>query len=532
MKNFMYLTGLFLLITAQTATAQGIAPEIDWEAHYDVPTGGVGFMDYTDDFIIGLSSVPGGSSANFFDDAGVEILMPELYGVEWVEPVSVNTQSLSHTYFVSLQATSNMLTYSALENATHLFDGDSLWLPATNSWLETIEFAVIPGETVDQLYITGMAFNHVLNKNVCVVKRLDYDKSIQSFAEYEEIAFIFSSKNTYPTDMLISPSGHIFIWGYYDKNPAGTTHDLFLTKMSTGGDIIFSKSFASYSGQDDIASHLVIDNSGYVYGLSQSTDNVAPFSQHIAAFRINPNNGKSVWVKRFGVGSEGSEVAYCADGNNAGTGLAFGGNVSDGAGGRNAKVWRLDQNGNAIWNKTISFGPTGTTEACRGVAFSPYSGDVYITGISGPHYFIACMASTVNTYIWAPETRNITGDAIDAPMQIGFNDSAVFTIGGNCDNGGSTEGAILHYNEIPEKIGATEPSAIKLFPNPTSDIVHIQTNEKVGTVFVFDVYGNCVQTVQINAEVTQINLHDVPSGTYYFKIETNGTLEQLKCVKL
>lgn len=528
----MYLTGLFLLITVQTATAQGIAPAINWERHYDVPAGGVGTMGITDNFILGLSSVPGGSALNLYDEAGFVITIAESHGVEWVEPVNVTTQSPTHTYFASLQASSNKLNYTALENETQSVWYDSLYFPEINSWIEIISFAVRPGEIVDELYIAGRAFNNVLNKNVAIIKRLDYNKSTQSISEYEEIASLFSSKNTYPTDMRISPSGSIFIWGYYDKNPAGTSHDLFLTKMSNTGDVIFSKSFSSYTGQDDIATNLVTDDAGYLYGLSQSNDNIAPYSQHIAAFRINPNNGKSVWVKRFGVDSEGSEVAYCADGNNAGTGLAFGGNVSDGAGGRNAKVWRLDQNGNTIWNKTISFGPTGTTEACRGVAFSPYSGDVYITGITGPHYFIACMASTVNTYIWAPETRNITGDAINAPMQIGFNDSAVFTIGGNCDNGGSTEGAILYYNEVPEKIEATEPDAIKLFPNPTSDIVHIQTNEKVGTIFVFDVYGNCVQTVQINAEVTQINLHDVPSGTYYFKIETNGTLQQLKCVKL
>ncbi|MEZ5014978.1 MAG: T9SS type A sorting domain-containing protein, partial [Chitinophagales bacterium] len=446
--------------------------------------------------------------------------------------VNTATQSPTHTYFVSVLPTANTIDIRAMENSSLETVWDSLYLPPNLHWIEIISFIVDPGAVTDKLYLMGSAFNADINKDVVVVKRIDFNRTTGSYAEYEEIAFTFMSKNTYPTDMKISAGHNLYIWGHYDKNIAGTTHDLFLTKVAPTGDIVFSKTYASYNGQDDIATELVFDSAGNLFGLSQSTDNVAPFSQHIAAFRINPNNGKRLWIKRIGTGSDGSELAYCAAGSSLGNGLAFGGNVPDGTGGRNAKIWRLDAGGNTIWNKTVSFGPLGTLEACRGIGFSPFNGDVYFTGVTGPHYFIARMSADVNVYNWSPQTVDITGDANNGPMQVSFNFENIFVIGGTADQGGISDGVIVHFSEIEARTTPALSEELHIYPNPTQQMIHVPTDGTEGQIFVYDATGRCVRTVSIVSVNTQIDLQDLLPGTYFISIYQNGNMQHSSCVKM
>ena len=99
----------------------------------------------------------------------------------------------------------------------------------------------------------------------------------------------------------------------------------------------------------------------------------------------------------MGEATPGSETVVCASGNTLGGGLAFAGNVTDGAAGRNAKIWRMNAAGNVLWNKTINNAAPGNFESCSDILFDESNGDVYAFGTTADNIFISRYQSTTGS---------------------------------------------------------------------------------------------------------------------------------------
>ncbi len=62
---------------------------------------------------------------------------------------------------------------------------------------------------------------------------------------------------------------------------------------------------------------------------------------------------------------------------------------------------------------------------------------------------------------------------------------------------------------------------IKVFPNPTSDIVNIVVSEPIRQIMLYDVDGRIVKSIKIGASTsTSIDIGDCPQGVYILKIST------------
>ena len=72
---------------------------------------------------------------------------------------------------------------------------------------------------------------------------------------------------------------------------------------------------------------------------------------------------------------------------------------------------------------------------------------------------------------------------------------------------------------------------LKVYPNPTTDIVNIETQETLQSYEVYNVLGQQIQKGTFNGN-NQINLHGATTGTYFIKVSTQqGSNATVKVVK-
>jgi hypothetical protein len=68
-----------------------------------------------------------------------------------------------------------------------------------------------------------------------------------------------------------------------------------------------------------------------------------------------------------------------------------------------------------------------------------------------------------------------------------------------------------------------------VYPNPVTDVLHIQTNEIITQIVVLDVNGRVMQTLQGNQK--SVNLQALPVGNYIVRIHTATSVTPVKIVK-
>lgn len=88
---------------------------------------------------------------------------------------------------------------------------------------------------------------------------------------------------------------------------------------------------------------------------------------------------------------------------------------------------------------------------------------------------------------------------------------------------------------IINSINDIEEIAIKIFPNPTQDILNLEYDEitKIEALNIFDFQGQLIRSLQVENPISQISISNFPKGVYYLKIETiKGTFILNKFIKL
>lgn len=79
--------------------------------------------------------------------------------------------------------------------------------------------------------------------------------------------------------------------------------------------------------------------------------------------------------------------------------------------------------------------------------------------------------------------------------------------------------------EVFDGIDEAHDNGLKLaiaYPNPGKDVLNIRTGLKDAYVEVYDLNGKLVCNQEITDNVTTINAESWPSGTYVWKVISNG----------
>lgn len=80
-----------------------------------------------------------------------------------------------------------------------------------------------------------------------------------------------------------------------------------------------------------------------------------------------------------------------------------------------------------------------------------------------------------------------------------------------------------------QSIDEFKESKIKIFPNPTSDIIQISSDFQIEKMELFDLAG---QNISIKSKNNEINLHKLEEGCYFLKLSgTDNKIYTFKILK-
>ena len=77
----------------------------------------------------------------------------------------------------------------------------------------------------------------------------------------------------------------------------------------------------------------------------------------------------------------------------------------------------------------------------------------------------------------------------------------------------------------------SKKSCIKLFPNPTSDLIFIK-NIHPAQLNIYDQSGLIIKTIKIKESDKTISLNELKPGMYFIEIVSNNYVEVLKIIKM
>lgn len=87
----------------------------------------------------------------------------------------------------------------------------------------------------------------------------------------------------------------------------------------------------------------------------------------------------------------------------------------------------------------------------------------------------------------------------------------------------------LAHNSLMSVVDLSSQNLVSVYPNPTSGLVNLQSDEKIQSIQLISIEGKLVRKY---ASSSQLNIQDLPNGVYLLKIQLeNGKFEIKKIVK-
>jgi hypothetical protein len=234
---------------------------------------------------------------------------------------------------------------------------------------------MIGRDAAGNTYLGGTAYINETNGNTDIVlNKIDangnfvWTRTFNGSANYKDGLI----------DMAVDAAGNVFLAGYSYSTPTSgnlNSYDYVTLKYDTGGNLLWSKTYAKTDGYDDLPNSLKIDAGGNVYvtGYSWDTNVFADF----ATVKYDAN-GNQIWAKRFSTvqGDAGSEVEVDAGGNVYVTGIS-----QNGAQGGSEDVFTIkyDSAGNQLWTNRYN-SPVNDSDEGFEVEIDA-AGNVYVLGV-------------------------------------------------------------------------------------------------------------------------------------------------------
>jgi hypothetical protein len=76
-----------------------------------------------------------------------------------------------------------------------------------------------------------------------------------------------------------------------------------------------------------------------------------------------------------------------------------------------------------------------------------------------------------------------------------------------------------------------DKSALKVYPNPTKNILFVTYSQEISNVEIYNLVGQRVATIAPNANEGQIDMSNLASGAYFVKVTSNNTTSTVKVIK-
>lgn len=83
----------------------------------------------------------------------------------------------------------------------------------------------------------------------------------------------------------------------------------------------------------------------------------------------------------------------------------------------------------------------------------------------------------------------------------------------------------------PTAIADNSSENFSFYPNPTNDILNLQSAENIENVIIYDLLGQQIIEARINSTDSQLDISTLCSGNYIMKVEINGEIKAHKLIK-
>jgi hypothetical protein len=133
---------------------------------------------------------------------------------------------------------------------------------------------------------------------------------------------------------------------------------------------------------------------------------------------------------------------------------------------------------------------------------------------------------------WETLIFDFTGEPNDMPTLTFLFD---FTAG-STNTGDGTANSTFFFDDIGQNDGTASVPINKelkfsLFPNPTSDILTIQSESRFEEITIYDISGATVYNTQASEKTISIDLSKLNSGVYFLEANFNGELQRKRIMK-
>ena len=292
-------------------------------------------------------------------------------------------------------------------------------------------------------------------------------------------------------NMQATPDGGYIFGGTEEENPNGHT-DLFLTKVDSVGNLVWKQYYHEAFSQQGGHVEVLKDGNFAMFGSGYH-----PLASERAILKINGSTGALIWRQKHGVNNldEGYVVGKELPNGNficAGSSIRMynGMQVDD------INLTMLDSAGNLLWSRDYNY---------HGLDINEYVRDLIITSDGG---------------------FAMTGFILNAP---GGTRNDVFVL--KTDTNGLITSLNSGFREVTPDM--------RVYPNPTKDVVNIPYVEGLQKVEVYSVVGKLLQDfVMLNSDsyrsrsVHKINLSNYEAGIYILKLTMkNGEVFSKKVIK-
>lgn len=384
---------------------------------------------------------------------------------------------------------------------------------------------------------------------------------------------IGGTDDEWSTDMKPTDDGGCIIGGYSRSNASGDksedsfggSYDYWVIKLDAEGEIEWENTIGG--NRDDYLQSIVVDSDGgYLLGGSSNSDisgdkteDAIMESNDYWLVKLNAS-GVIEWEKTLGGESsdrlnaiiQTTDGGYIAGGESWSN--ASGDKTEDPVGALATDYWviKINEDGATEWDKTLG----GTDFETLTSILETADGDIVVGGESNSNisgnktsnsfgdfdYWIVKLTAT-GTIVW---DESFGGSKRDRLISILEWEPGELALGGESNSGitgdktedvlGGDDLSARDFWVLKLKPVVTEieehsnNSSVNIYPNPTNDILHIQSNENT-IIEVHSLSGELL--IQSNNPST-LNLNDLTQGTYILTVFDNNhvMIDKKRIVKL
>lgn len=169
----------------------------------------------------------------------------------------------------------------------------------------------------------------------------------------------------------------------------------------------------------------------------------------------------------------------------------------------------------------------GNTQNTASQEISDVANNYHIYSVNWSPNQITFLVDDVPFYTYKPSTKNTSTWPFNLEHYLILN-IAMGGISGTIDPNFTESSMIIDYVRVYQNNDILSTSTFKnevniaVYPNPTSDFLHIKSTENINTISVYNLLGKNVIRRKINTHNYRLDVRNLPKGMYFLESNSNN----------